>query len=140
MSRYRVTVKGEEYDVTLLRRSHDSIAFEVNDSSYHVEIKPLVEIKENAFQGGGTVVTSSPSESKQAAPGQLLAPMPGVVARVEVSKGDTVSAGDTLLVIEAMKMENNIPAPISGTVEEISVSVGAEVNKDELLVTLTSSP
>ena len=136
MSRYKVTVKGAEYDVTLLRRSNDAIAFEVNDESYHVELKPLIEIQSNAFHGVGTVISAPASEGKQAAPGQVLAPMPGVVSHVTVNVGDSVSPGDTLLVIEAMKMENNIPSPVAGEVQEISVAAGAEVNKDELLITI----
>ena len=65
---------------------------------------------------------------------EIHAPMPGLVLRVEVAVGQTVAAGDTLLVLEAMKMENAIKAPAAGTVTSVAVNVGQAVDKGALLL------
>lgn len=64
----------------------------------------------------------------------VVAPMPGTVLKVNVSEGDTVSAGDTIVVLEAMKLENNLSAPVSGTVKAIKANVGDSVNSGDILV------
>ena len=63
-------------------------------------------------------------------------PMPGSIFKVECSVGQSVKAGDVLIVLEAMKMEIEVSAPVDGTVKAIAVSTGATVNTDDLLVTL----
>jgi len=65
---------------------------------------------------------------------RITAPIPGKVMSVMAKVGDSVSAGQVLLVIEAMKMENNIISPIDGTVKEIAVSNNADVSTGDLLV------
>jgi acetyl-CoA/propionyl-CoA carboxylase biotin carboxyl carrier protein len=69
--------------------------------------------------------------------GALTAPMPGTVTVVKVAKGDEVTAGQSLLVVEAMKMEHVITAPHDGTVSEIDVTAGAAVAMDQVLVVVT---
>ena len=60
--------------------------------------------------------------------------MSGKVTEIRVNVGDEVKEGDVLLIVEAMKMANEVHAPISGTVEEILVRVGEHVNPDEVLI------
>ena len=67
------------------------------------------------------------------ASGSLLAPMPGTVVRVDVEAGDRVAAGQTVLVLEAMKMQHTVSAPVAGTVTEIDVKAGAQVAAGEVL-------
>lgn len=62
--------------------------------------------------------------------------MPGTIVRVNAKAGDAVKKGDVLLVLEAMKMENDITAPRDGTVAAVAVAQGASVSTDEVLVTL----
>ena len=69
----------------------------------------------------------------RAASGRLLAPMPGQVRAVNVSVGDAVKKGDTLLVLEAMKMEIRIQAPMDGVVGRLAVIEGQAVEREELL-------
>ena len=64
------------------------------------------------------------------------APMPGNILRIDVKEGDKVKAGQTLLILEAMKMENEILAPSDGTVSEIDASKGAEVGTGDILLYL----
>lgn len=72
--------------------------------------------------------------------GVVKAPMPGLVVRVEVSAGQVVEAGDGLVVVEAMKMENELRASHAGIVEQIHVSAGQRVEKGAPLVTLSPQP
>jgi len=66
----------------------------------------------------------------------VVAPMPGLIVRVNVSPGDTVAAGQGLVVVEAMKMENELKAPADGVVARVSVEAGAAVEKGAVLVVL----
>lgn len=66
-------------------------------------------------------------------PARVRAPMPGLVLLVEVSEGERVSEGQGILIIEAMKMENEIRAPVAGVVRRLSVSAGDAVERDALL-------
>ncbi len=69
-------------------------------------------------------------------PAPLVAPMPGLVVRVNVAVGDAVAAGQGLVVMEAMKMENELRAPAGGTVRAVHASPGSAVNKGTVLVEL----
>jgi biotin carboxyl carrier protein len=71
-------------------------------------------------------------------PAPLRAPMPGLIVRVHVAPGDRVAAGDPLIVMEAMKMENELRAPAAGTVRAIPVSAGTAVEKGAVLVDLSA--
>jgi oxaloacetate decarboxylase alpha subunit/pyruvate carboxylase subunit B len=63
----------------------------------------------------------------------LIAPMPGMIVGLDKKEGDTVKEGETILVLEAMKMENSLPAPISGTITKINLGVGDHVAKNDIL-------
>ncbi len=75
---------------------------------------------------------------KPAAGGMVKAPMPGLVVRVEVERGQAVAAGDGLVVVEAMKMENELRATHKGIVEQIHVKAGDRVEKGAPLVSLSA--
>jgi biotin carboxyl carrier protein len=66
--------------------------------------------------------------------GQLLSPMPGQVRALQVTPGETISKGQTLVIVEAMKMEIKIIAPSDGRVKAVLVQVGQSVNKEQLLI------
>ncbi len=63
----------------------------------------------------------------------LMAPMPGTIISYEKNVGDSVSEGETLVILEAMKMENELPAPVSGTLKAINCSGGDSVAKNDVL-------
>ena len=67
---------------------------------------------------------------------KVKAPMPGSILAVKTSVGQAVKAGDVLVVLEAMKMENDITAPCDGTIKEIVVTKGTTVNTDDVLVVM----
>ncbi|MEP7088346.1 MAG: biotin/lipoyl-containing protein [Gemmatimonadota bacterium] len=76
------------------------------------------------------------SVAKPAGPAPLRAPMPGLIVQLRVKAGDVIAAGDRLVVMEAMKMENELRAPAAGKVKVVHVIVGAAVEKGALLVEL----
>ena len=73
------------------------------------------------------------------AAGALVAPLPGTVVKVAVAAGDPVAAGDTLVTIEAMKMEHEVRAAAAGTVAEVHVAAGQQVEAGRLLVVVDES-
>ena len=85
--------------------------------------------------GGGRRAGQQKSKSH---PGVITAPMPGKITRVAVKKGEAVCPGQTLLVMEAMKMEYTLEADIAGVVSELNAETGAQVNLGATLVKITA--
>jgi pyruvate carboxylase subunit B len=77
------------------------------------------------------------AEHAVAGPAPLVAPMPGLIVRVHVQEGDVVQAGQGLVVMEAMKMENELRATVAGTVKSVRVAPGATVERGAVLVELS---
>ena len=111
----------------------------VNGVAYNVTVE----------EGTGTAAASAPvAPAPAAAPAApaapagaagsvtVTAPMPGNILDVKVKAGDSVKAGDTLLILEAMKMENEISAPQDGTIASVNVRKGDVVNSGDLLCTM----
>ena len=69
-------------------------------------------------------------------PGAIVTPMPGKIIQVEVAVGDRVARGQSLVVLEAMKMEHNVCAPVDSVVESIDVEVGDQVEEAKILIVL----
>ena len=118
----------------------------VNGLSYNVEVEEVGGASAPAAAPAAAPVRAAapaPAAAPAAAPAPaapvaegttVTAPMPGNIWEVRVSVGDTVSEGDVVIVLEAMKMENEIVAPISGKVVGVQVSKGAAVNSGDVLV------
>ncbi|MBU7042015.1 MAG: biotin/lipoyl-binding protein [Theionarchaea archaeon] len=81
-----------------------------------------------------TSPSPSPSPSSALPPGTIPAPMPGTILKITVAPGASVKAGDTLFILEAMKMENEITSPAQGVVKKILVSEGQTVNAGDALI------
>lgn len=113
---------------------------EINNEVYRVSVK---ELPADADMSTGQTAAPTAQETQSApAPAaasggtEINAPMSGTILKVAVTPGQTVAQGDTLIVLEAMKMENEIVAPVDGVVGEISVSQGDSVQSDQLLLTI----
>ena len=78
--------------------------------------------------------TPAPSASVSAGAGSVVAPLQGTVQTIKVNVGDKVNAGDVVAIIEAMKMENDIPATVSGTIKAIYVSKGSKVSSGDVIL------
>ena len=142
-SEFIVTVHGESYKIKIAGAGHKSdqkrpFFLNVDGTLEEVVIESLTEIVPSA---GGEIVGESIARSKRPSPkreGDVYAPMPGRITKVMVKAGDSVKAGDTVLIVEAMKMENEIHTPIDGTVKEIYIKEGDSVNPDETLIYVES--
>jgi acetyl/propionyl-CoA carboxylase alpha subunit len=83
-----------------------------------------------------TIRDMTAASTRVTGPAPLVAPMPGLIVRVDAREGDQVQAGQSLVVMEAMKMENQLRAPSSGTVKVVHVTAGMAVEKGAVLVEL----
>jgi len=111
----------------------------VDGKTFSVEVEEVTRKGEpsNQVSPPKARVTLQESPRSTRAPdieGVISAPLPGVVSKMQVGKGDSVDAGDVLLVLEAMKMENEIHAPSSGVVVDVYVGVGDQVGRGAPLV------
>jgi biotin carboxyl carrier protein len=122
---YSILVDGESFE-TCVESDARGLRLLVGDYEWRAEVRDPREWRRNH---GGT----TEAEGRQ----QVLAPMPGKIVRVLVGAGDKVEARQGLLVVEAMKMQNEIRSPRSGTVERLMVTEGQTVNAGEVLAIIS---
>ena len=150
MKKYSLKINGNQYEVKIddVNEASTEARVVVNGIKYDVEIegataratsKPAVVAAPAAT--GLSVKPVTPIASKPAAAPavsglKVTCPLPGTVIAVKVKEGDTVSAGQTLVVLEAMKMENNIDAERGGVVKSVNVQAGATVMDGEVLLVI----
>jgi biotin carboxyl carrier protein len=139
MKKFEFTIKGNKFEV-LVKNFEDNIGYiEVNGTQYEVELhKPVKQNK--TPQLVRRPVVSKPGEGqinkKPAGLTPVKAPLPGSIFKMLVAEGDTIKKGEVLLIMEAMKMENNIMSEKDGVVKNIKVSVGDAVLQDDVLLEL----
>ena len=151
MKKYSLKINGNPYEVKIedINESSTMARVTVNGTKYDVEIeggkaaavkKPQVAAVPQAATNI-SVTPQTPIATKPAAPAaasglKVTCPLPGTVLSINVKEGDTVAAGQTLLVLEAMKMENNIDAERGGVVKQVLVSAGATVMEGDVLLVI----
>ncbi len=145
MKKYKFTIRGNQYDVEIKNIDDNIAEIEVNGSTYEVEVHREVKTTKTPKLIRSAVVpssesdkakTSKPTESKGA--GVVKAPLPGTILSINAKVGDMVKSGDTLLVMEAMKMENNIKASIEGKINSVKINIGDSVLEGDVLVEIGS--
>lgn len=148
MKQYKYKVNGAQYDVTIDSIVGNIAKVEVNGIPFEVEMQGSSLVEEDlptqvADETAAPAVTAAPAAVEAApaagAPGAgapVKAPLPGVVAKILVSVGQAVKKGETVLVLEAMKMENNITAEADGKITGICVAAGDSVMEGTTLVTI----
>ena len=151
MRRYQITIEDKSYEVEILSVRGDQARVLVNGRPYEVK-----------FAAAGPAAAPRPAPAppppatapvRQAAPaapppepamaagelGAVVAPMPGSILEVLVKVGDTVQAGDTVVKLEAMKMENDVRTTVGGVVRDVKVSKGSNVSVGEVLLLVSES-
>lgn len=143
MKTYKYTINGTQYEVAIGDIADNVATVTVNGEEYKVEMEPEAEPEKKKVVVKTGATSSAPAAEEASTPGAavnmnnaLKAPLPGVVTEIKVAVGDEVKVGDVILVLEAMKMANNLEAEKDGKVTAILVSQGASVMEDSPLVVI----
>ena len=123
---YSLLVDGHSYLLSI-RPSRDGFIVDLRRRTYFVRLRDETDL---------TIERLGMKNSSRNYSGQVLAPIPGLITSLAVSEGEQVAAGDQLLVLEAMKMENEIASPMNGVIKTVHVSVGMAVEKGTVLIDL----
>jgi len=142
MKDYKYKINGNEYKVSIGEIDSDTVQLEVNGVPYKVQLeqKPAVSTVKSVRAAAaprteaGEKVIKKPTVSAGAS--AVKSPLPGVINDIKVKVGDTVKPEDVIVILEAMKMENNIHAGKSGVVKSICVSKGDSVLEGNDLVVI----
>lgn len=133
MKEYKYIINGNEYKVCVGERTEGVTAVTVNGESYDVALVPEpVEEKKRPVVKPVVKAASNESDDLQDA---LVSPLPGTIVEIKAKVGDEVKEGDSLVVLEAMKMDNNLTAERDGVVKAILVEEGEAVKENTPLVT-----
>ena len=153
--KYQYTVKGIDYEVEIQDIEGNIANVTVNGIPFEVEMKQPVKAgkqkvklseerrvkseESNSSSSSATNASSATTTQPAAAAASgkpVVAPLPGTINEIKVKVGDKVNAGDTVVILEAMKMQNNIEAETSGTITSINVNKGDAVMEGDTLVTI----
>ena len=146
MNKYQYKVQGVDYNVEIEEVSGNLAKVNVNGIPFEVELQQPI----NAAQAITRPKVSAPKSAPAAAPSvaapaaapvagngtSVKSPLPGTITAVNVKVGDKVNNGDTVVFLEAMKMQNNIEAETTGTITSVAVSAGDSVMEGSVLVTI----
>ena len=144
MKEYKYKINGNEYNVAVEELEGNKANVTVNGKSYEVELnrpaKPAVSkpVARPAAAPVAAPVAAAPTPKAAPAAGGagIKAPLPGVILDIKVKVGDSVNKGQTVAILEAMKMENNINADREGTVVSINVEKGQSIAEGTDIITL----
>lgn len=140
MAKHQFVIEGEKYEVEVGTRMGNSVEVTVNGKSYAVEVSggaaASIAPRPAVAAPAPAPVPPRPAPPSGVAAGEVRAPIPGVVLKVSVEPGQSVTATTELLVLEAMKMENEIFAGTDGVVDRVLVRPQQEVSQGDLLVTI----
>ena len=134
MKKFKFTIRGNEYEVQVNSFEDNIAEIDVNGSIYQVELAEEVKTTKTP-----KLIRSKPVPTKEEKPkpasglSKVEAPLPGTIFKIIAKEGDAVKKGQTILILEAMKMENNILAEKDGVVNKILVSEGDSVLQGDIL-------
>ena len=122
MSKYRITVEGKTYEMDVELIGANGAA-----------VKPVAKAAAPVVSAPKAAPAPAAAKPAEVGSGSVVAPMPGTILKVLKATGDSVKAGEVVLILEAMKMENEITAPASGTIGSLSLTEGSTVAGGDLL-------
>ena len=150
--KYEYKVKGVDYEVEIQDIEGNIANVTVNGIPFEVEMKQPVkagkqkvklgseERRVKSEESSSSASASAPDAAPKSAPAAsgkpVVAPLPGTINDIKVKVGDKVNVGDTVVILEAMKMQNNIEAESAGTIASINVNKGDAVLEGDTLVTI----
>lgn len=147
MKIFEVLLNEKAYLVEVSKIGPDGAMVTVNGTPYEVGINDITRTQSPTaprsdlpeMSAAAAPADAKPQAAQAAAAGMttVKAPLPGLILEVTVSVGDKVSVGDTIIVIETMKMENAIIAPVAGTVKEINIADGQNVAEGAPLIVIS---
>jgi pyruvate carboxylase subunit B len=138
---FNVTMHGETYHIKVTGTGHKNLECRpfyvtVDGMPEEILLETLDELPAEGADAGQTRLAKHSKRPRATKPGDVTTSMPGTIVDILVTEGDSVKAGDPVLVTEAMKMETEIQAPVAGKVSAIHVEKGDSVNPDEALIEL----
>lgn len=144
MKEYKFKINGNEYAVEIVSVDENIASVTVNGSNYEVEVEGMVtktRLPKTVHTATVPSTDAHPATAKTSRPaaagvGAIKSPLPGVILDVMVREGDTVKEGQHLMMLEAMKMENNIDSDKAGVVKEIKARKGDSVLEGDVLITI----
>lgn len=145
MKNFKFKINGTEYSVDINEVEGQEISLDVNGTPYKVTVDKEMKQKQVVIQTrkAPQVAAAAGSEVQKAAPAttggagtKVTTPLPGTILDVFVNVGDKVKAGQTVVLLEAMKMENNIEADVEGTITEVKVRKGDSVLEGDVMVVI----
>jgi len=146
MKEFNYKINGAPYRVVVTKSDNELVELEVNGTPYTVEMTPkvkkpkaIIQRQSTSAQGPTPLSASTPLVTKpsgSAGKNTIQSPLPGVILDIRCKVGDTVKKGQTLMILEAMKMENNILANGNGKVTEILIQKGDSVLEGADLVVI----
>jgi glutaconyl-CoA/methylmalonyl-CoA decarboxylase subunit gamma len=139
MKKFKFKINGNQYNAEILSVEDNIAEIEVNGTKYNVELdKTMQPVKTPKLVRSVSVPStdSHPAVAKTSSPGTVKSPLPGVILDLFVKVGDVVNIGQRLLVLEAMKMENNIEADKAGKVVSIAKNKGDSVMEGDVLIVI----
>lgn len=136
MKQYKFVINGHQYEVEIKDFNNNIADLEVNGTPFKVEVENQATFTKTPKiarpQSKAPVAPSAPSVSAATSP--VISPLPGTILQITVKVGDKVQKGDKLVIMEAMKMENNIQADRDGEIKSIKVAIGDNVLQGAVLV------
>jgi glutaconyl-CoA/methylmalonyl-CoA decarboxylase subunit gamma len=136
---YKFDIDEQQFDVEIATVEKEVALVYVNGSPYTVNIENLEAPAPVASKSAPAPKAKAPAAPKSGVPagaGVIAAPIPGLMIQIKVNVGDKVKAGQVVAIMEAMKMENDILAQVSGTVKEIVAQKGVEVSTGDVIMVI----
>ncbi len=143
MKKFKFTINGNIYDVEIGNIEDHLAQVTVNGSTFDVQIDrsivqqktpKIVRSEVSAISEGAKAKTNTPDESKSA--GTVKSPLPGTILELHVKLGDKVTAGQKIITLEAMKMENALHAPREGVIQTLKCAKGDSVMEGDVLLVI----